>query len=288
VLWTLAFLSLLGAALVATGRQDTQRTRNLLDGAAAEAAADGAVQQAIFALLDSSERHWNPDGGVHVLRSGRYLIEVRLEDENSKVNPNIASVELLQALIAQLGANPPAAAGLAAAIADWRSAGRQARPLGAKAAQYAAAGRDYAPPGAPFESLDELGAVLGMTPELLSLLRPHPTLFTDADPDASTTDPVVAAALGEQARAAVRQDVGGGIEVVSVHVAVHGPRRTGFGERVIVRTNTRNDARRYEILLRESVPVYGRLSARLSRAQARYPVAPAMLNTGTARAIRAA
>jgi general secretion pathway protein K len=253
VLWTLAFLSLIGAALVATSRQDTQRARNMVDAAAAEAAADGAVQQAIYALLDPSARRWRPDGTTHVIRSGQTRIEVRIENESSKVNPNFAPVELMQALMVDLGVGASTAARLAAAIADWRTQGEQPLPLGAKAPQYAAAGRDYAPPGASFESLDELGAVLGMTPELLALLRPHLTLYSDSDPDGSTTDPAVAAALGAGARVAPRRNTDEGSQVATVHVVVRGPRHTGFSERVVVRTNALDGIRRHEILLREPV-----------------------------------
>jgi general secretion pathway protein K len=258
VLWTLAFLSLIGAALVTTSRQDTQRARNMVDAAAAEAAADGAVQQAIYALLDQSARRWRPDGTTHVLRSGQNRIEVRIENETSKVNPNFAPVELMQAVMVDLGIRSSVAARLAAAIADWRTQGEQPRPLGAKAPQYAAAGRDYAPPGASFESLDELGAVLGMTPDLLALLRPHLTLYSDADPDGSTTDPVVAAALGPRARLVARRITDeSSSQVATVTVIVQGPRRTGFSERVIVRTNALDGIRRHEILLREPVATPG-------------------------------
>ena len=257
VLWTLAFLSLLGAALVATSRQDTQRARNLIDGAAAEAAADGAVQQAIYALLDPSARRWRPDGTVHLLRSGQNRIEVRVENESSKVNPNFAPVELMQALMVDLGVSSATAARLAAAIADWRTQGEQPLPLGAKAPLYAAAGRDYAPPGASFESLDELGAVLGMTPDVLALMRPHLTLYSESDPDGSTTDPVVAAALGPQARAAPRRNTDDTSQVATISVVVWGPRHTGFSERVIVRTNALDGIRRHEILLREPLAMPG-------------------------------
>ena len=54
VLWTLALLALLGTQLLATSRQHVQLAHNLLDAAALEAAANGAVQQAIFGVLDSS------------------------------------------------------------------------------------------------------------------------------------------------------------------------------------------------------------------------------------------
>ena len=189
VLWTLGFLALLGTALVAIARQNMQRVDNLLDGARAEAAAEGALHQAIFAVLDPSEQRWQPDGSSHLLRSGPNSIEVRIEDENGKVNPNIAPVELLQALIVQLGTDPRTAAALATTIVEWRSRGRDADAPGPRAARYAAAGRDYAPPGAPFERLDELAAVLGMTTVLLERLRPHLSLFTVADPDATSTVP---------------------------------------------------------------------------------------------------
>jgi general secretion pathway protein K len=261
VLCTLVILAVLGSALVGTGRQSTQRARNLLDSAVAEAAADGAVQQAIYGLLDQSGRQWSPDGSTHVLRYGRYLAEVRLGDENDKVNPNFAPVELVQALLVRLGVSPFAATNLATAIADWRTGGgQQPRPMDAKSPeardpkvlQYVAAGRDYTPPGTAFESFDELGAVLGMTPALLARLQPHLTLYSDTDPDASTSDPVVAAAIGGDARGAGRRNMADGPRAVSIDVIVRGPRGTGFGERVVVRTNALDGIRRYEILLRET------------------------------------
>jgi general secretion pathway protein K len=48
VLWTLALLALLGTQLLATSRQDTQLAHNRLDAAVLEAAANGAVQRAVF------------------------------------------------------------------------------------------------------------------------------------------------------------------------------------------------------------------------------------------------
>jgi general secretion pathway protein K len=254
VLWTLAFLSLLGTALVATGRQDTQRLRNLLDAAAAEAAAEGALHRAIFALLETSEQRWIPDGSVHALRIGPYLIELRVEDEGGKVNPNIASAELLQALMVQLGASPPQAAGLAAAILDWREPANDPRQLAAKTAPYAAAGRAHGPPGESFETFDELGAVLGMTPELLARMRPHLTLHSAVNPDSSTTDPVVAAALGDRMRLPPRPDTGQRPRAVTVRIRLRGPDGTQVTRRVVVRTSPLNEQHPYEILLRDSQP----------------------------------
>lgn len=253
VLWTLGFLSLLGTLLVATARQNAQRFDNLLDAAATEAAAEGALHQAIFRLLDTTDQRWPADGALHVVRSGAVVIELRIEDEGGKVNPNIASPELLQALLRQLGVEARQAARLAGAILDWRGVAQGPTAPEAKAAQYAAAGRDYAPPGAPFESLDELGAVLGMTPDLLARLRPHLTLYTNVDPDIATTDPVVAAAIGAPRVRPPRRDSGDMLQVVAVHLLARGPRGSAFGEQVTVRTNSLPDIRRFEVLARQPV-----------------------------------
>jgi general secretion pathway protein K len=255
VLWSLGFLSLLGATLVFTSRQSTRRVSNLLDSAMTEAAADGGLHHAIFGLLDGGDRRWRADGVAHVVRSDQVVVELRVEDEGGKVNPNLADMELLQALLQQLGLDRRIAAQLAGAIVDWRSVAQGPTPPAAKAAQYASAGRDYAPPGAPFETLDELGAVLGMTPDLLARLRPHLTLFTTVGPDASTEDPVVAAALGAPRPAPARRDSVDAPQVVTVHVLARGPGGSVFAEDVIVRTNALGDVRRFEILARQPAAV---------------------------------
>ena len=105
----------------------------------------------------------------------------------------------------------------------------------AVAARYAAAGRDYAPSGAPFANVRDLGAVIGMTPELLTRLRPHLTVFTDSDPGATTRDPVVAQALAAVGQRDVNVDeIGAGL--VSVTADARGG-RARFALHVIVRIN---------------------------------------------------
>lgn len=244
VLWTLALLALLGTQLVAAGRSDAQLARNLVDAAVLQAATEGAVQQAIFQMLQPPERRWAADGSVHLVRLGSGVVAVRLEDEGGKVNLNIASEALLRALLAQVGADPSTGAAVAAAIADWRSAGTQPRQMGAKAPQYIAAGRDYAPPGNEFHSVDEVAAVLGMTPTLLARLRPHLTVYSDSDPDGSTRDPVVAAALGDPPRILVPAD----LQVATIIAEAKGPNGGGSSERVVVRLNPQNGRHPYDVL----------------------------------------
>jgi len=193
VLWTLVLLSLVMTHIVVTGRTEARIAANLTANADAEAQADGAVMETVFRLIDASESHWNV--GDHALNLKRAKAQISVLQENGKVNPNAASVELMAALLVSCGAEPAQAGSLAAAISDWRSPGEQPGPGGAKLRQYRAAGMDHAPPNAPFESLDELQRVIGMTPELFQRLKPHLSLYQTGYPDLASADPVVAEAV---------------------------------------------------------------------------------------------
>jgi general secretion pathway protein K len=252
VLWSLGLLALLGTQLLATSRQDAQIARNLLDSATLEAAANGAVQQAIFSVLDQSSRHWNADGMIHTLQVGRTRVVLHIEDEADKVNPSIASPALLQALLLQVGADPSTATSLAASIVEWRLANNTPGRPNPVVTRYAGAGRDFAPLGEPFSGIEELGFVLGMTPELLARLRQHLAFFTDSDPGAGTRDPIVARALAaaNQFNASAEES---GEELVSISADARGRNNAHYGLRVVVRTNGNPVGRRYEILLYEQL-----------------------------------
>jgi len=247
VLFALAMLALLGSTVLATARQDVQIARNLREAAVLRAAAHGAVQQAIFRVLDQSNQHWVADDLPRAIRVGGSLVMVRVANENDKVNPNTASLPLLRALLIQVGADPATAEREAEAIVAWRLAsGVPGRP-DATTARYIAAGLAFGPSGAPFANLDELGAVMGMTPTLLTRLRPHLTVFTESDPDMTTHDPVVAAALAAIGDTTLGAGPGGP-EVVMITADAHGAGGSRFTAREIVRTNARPVGRRYDVL----------------------------------------
>jgi general secretion pathway protein K len=196
VLWTLVLISFLVLHLTASGRTEIRIADNLVDNAVAVAAADGAISKAIFNLSNPQpDQRWPLGGPPHLLTIGHSQVAVRLDDEAGRINPNLASPALMEALLRAVGSDPDSARRLAAAIADWVGSLPAPRPQEAVFADYRAAGLDYGPPGSPFETMDELARVLGMTPELLARLRSHLTLFGPAEPTAAGADPVVAAAL---------------------------------------------------------------------------------------------
>jgi general secretion pathway protein K len=196
VLWTLVLIAFIVAHLTASGRTEIRIAGNLVADADAEAADDGAIFAAVFNQLDPNpDQRWQLDGFPHELTIGNSRVVVRLQDEADRINPNQASPALLEALLRVTGSDPESARNLVAAIGDWVGTALSARPPDAVLADYRTAGLDYGPPGAPLETLDELGRVLGMTPAVLAAIRPHLTLFGPAQPNPASTDPVVAAAL---------------------------------------------------------------------------------------------
>src|SRR5450759_2558412 len=196
VLWTLVLIAFIFAQLTSSGRTEIRIAGNLVANAQAEAALDGAVFQTIFNLSDASpERRWSLDGTARELAVGDSRVSVRIEDEAARINPNLASPTLLEALLRAAGSDRESAQRLVAAIREWIGAPLAVRPKDAVSADYRAAGLDYEPPGAPLETIGELGRVLGMTPAVLAAIRPHLSLFGPPQPDASHADPVVAAIL---------------------------------------------------------------------------------------------
>jgi general secretion pathway protein K len=196
VLWTLVLIGFIVAHMTASGRTEIRIAGNLVANSGSQAAADGAIFEAIFNLSDPHpEQPWPVDGTPRQVAVGSIHVILRIEDEASWINPSTASPVLLEALLRVIGSDPETARRIATAISEWVGSAAAPRPQEALVTDYRAAGLDYGPPGAPLETLGELGRVLGMTPAVLMAIRPHLTLFGPQEPNPATSDPVVAAAL---------------------------------------------------------------------------------------------
>jgi general secretion pathway protein K len=218
VLWFLVLISAIAIYLMVGARSETAVARNVRAAASAEALAEAGIVEAIFNRSEPAvANRWPLDGTTHLLSLPEGRLTLRLSDEGQKINPNFSSDALLSGLFEAAGVNRGLAQRLGAAVADWVSPNPNPRPLGAKQEQYAAAGRSYGPPNAPFESLDELQLVLGMTPEIFARVRPYLTIYTNgSQPDPRTASPIVRRAIqlaGRNATALAppesRDDAGG-------------------------------------------------------------------------------
>ncbi len=199
VLWLIALLTGLVGAFALTAKIEGLQGRVLQRGVIAEQAARAGLEYAVTRATDLDPRlAWVPDGRPYRWQFDQAELEIRLVDENGKIDLNLAEAPLLAALFVALGSEAGAADQLAAAILDWRDPDLLTQPAGgAEDPDYAAAGRHYGAKDAAFEGVAELQQVLGMTPALYALAEPHLTVLSGRNrPDPAFASAEVLTALG--------------------------------------------------------------------------------------------
>jgi general secretion pathway protein K len=192
VLWSLGMLALLGTQMTGTTRVQLRLAAQARDQAMAEAAADGAIRQASFILLGGG-RLGSP--GVPLrMRIGEVAVAINASDEAAKIDPNAASRDVWRALLVALGLAPARATALAGEIADWRTRTAASSLGGAKIDLYRDRGLPYRSADHPFYSVDEIGLVADMTPDIFARLRPWLSVYHEGDVvDSGGATPVGAA-----------------------------------------------------------------------------------------------
>jgi general secretion pathway protein K len=180
VLWVITLLTVIAANFAFSMRGEAHITRNLLFAAQAQAQADGGVWRAVYELLKppGDAQRWQGNGLVHQLNTAEAELLISILDESGKIDLNAAPEDLLKGLFLSVGIGQEAAVSLADAIVDWRDPDKLKRLHGAEETEYRAAGKEYVPSNAPFETLDELQRVMGMTPELYRKLAQSLTVYS--------------------------------------------------------------------------------------------------------------
>ena len=180
VMWIAILLTVIASSFIYEARTDMLVVRNTLSMARAEAAADAAVQRAVFELYraDNQPDAWRRDGAVRDWSFDGVPIKVEIRDESGKIDVNTAADALLRGLLLSAGLNPEEAASLLDAILDWRDPDMLKRVNGAEEAEYRAAGLAYRPANANFQAVEELQLVLGMRPEIYRKLLPSITVYS--------------------------------------------------------------------------------------------------------------
>lgn len=242
VLWMLVLIAFIVGYVVSTGRSEIQISMNIANNAAATAAADGAVYQTIFTLSAPREdQRPASEGTLRTVEIGRSVVTLRVDDENGRINPNLASVRLLEGLLRAVGTGANSAADLADAITQWVGSAGKLRSADELAAEYHAAGLNYAPPETPLESIDELLRVRGMTVQEFEAIRPHLTLFGGREPNVASADPIVVAAklYADQSGSSgpIFSGIGVDDQIFRILVSARGPANARAAFTVIVRIN---------------------------------------------------
>jgi general secretion pathway protein K len=207
VLLVITVLSLIAANMLSTGRiayalahYSETRTRSAM-------LTEAGINRGILALLDQRPEHrWRVDGVPYTVNLSGTSVIVRIEDELGKIDLNAADRSLLTGLFASAGLDPSAADAQVDKVLDWRDGGTGAvkRLNGATDADYVAAAYSYRPRGGPFQRVDELLLVMGMTPELYRRVEPALTVYSGRplfDPQVAPREAL--AALGQMDKAQI-------------------------------------------------------------------------------------
>ena len=179
-LWLTVLLTVLASGFAFSMRSEALATRNAVSLARARALADGAVERTAFELSRPRLANaWTTDGQPHRWTDADASIVVTAVDEAARIDINSAPDAFLKNLLIAIGgADEATAAALVDAIADWRDPDDLKRPNGAEAPEYHAANLKYVPSNAPFETIEELARVLGMTQPLFQRIVPLITVYS--------------------------------------------------------------------------------------------------------------
>jgi general secretion pathway protein K len=174
-------LSLVAAFLTLETRGSASIARNAVDNAIVKAAADAGIWRAILELLATRGKDQNNirrDGTVYTRKFANCLVRISIRDEADKIDLNMAPVPLLTSLLRSVGVDSIVTQSLANSIADFRDVDHFVHPSGAEEAEYRAANLACRPKNAPFQSVDEVQQVIGMSARIYERIAPQLTVYT--------------------------------------------------------------------------------------------------------------
>jgi general secretion pathway protein K len=179
VLWILTLLTLIASSFIHAMRTEFNIVGNSVSRAKLEAATHAAIQRGILEVMKPPQLadRWATDGTPVSWDYQGATLQVSIVDESGKIDINLVTEALLRGLLRSQGVAEEESISLADAILDWRDLDSLKRMHGAEEAEYAAAGLSYKPSNAPFQSIEELRLVLGMTPALYQRLAPLITIY---------------------------------------------------------------------------------------------------------------
>jgi len=182
VIWIFMVLSVLSAEFSRAMRDDAAATQNLAEEIQARGVALAGINQAIYRLLHARQQQgddadpdvvpsdtpapWLPDGTWHDEPYWGGTYGVRMIDEGGKISLNRADEALLRKVFEALGLDAKAQEEVVDAILDWRDSDDLRRLHGAENDYYLKLPEPYRAKNGPFDSVDELLQVRGITREL--------------------------------------------------------------------------------------------------------------------------
>jgi general secretion pathway protein K len=219
VVWTIMLLSLLAAGLGARQVFALNLVQRMEANLSESYLAMAGVQRAITVLQRDLTPHadgfadaWSHDPasfadqvfgegtytvGYPVMQQGVSGVRYGVIDEERKLNLNTAPTDLLQRALEQVGQlREDEARTVAESVLDWRDEDHETRDHGAENFYYLGLDHGYECKDGPFENLEELLLVRGVTPALYQRLAPLLTVYGGGSVNINTALVEVLSALG--------------------------------------------------------------------------------------------
>lgn len=219
VIWMVVFFSIVLLGLASRGAAALSRTRRMMETLQASYLAQGALEQALTVLsadasqdIDGLNETWarphrfDVDDAVSLGRAlgdeeakqmASEAVVWQMTDEERVLPLNTVSDRILERLLrneAQLESDD--ARRLADCILDWRDTDPETRPEGAEDFYYKGRPEGYESKDGPFESVEELLLVRGVTPAVYARIRPHLTPYGNGRLNINTATEPALRALG--------------------------------------------------------------------------------------------
>ena len=207
-LWLLIALAALSIELSLVARHRRLVVANTLESLRAERAAKSGIEEERARLaqlaVGGSDAIWRdpaaivdpwlrgdslPHDTVSVGDGTKVIVASR--DLGTLLNVNLVDEPGLTRFLASFAIDANAAEALSQAIMDWRDADDFRRPRGAEREEYSKAGAREIPRNGPFEDVDELRFIRGMTPTILSKIASSLTVFGDGEIDVNKASEAV-------------------------------------------------------------------------------------------------
>lgn len=140
----------------------------------AQELAMAGVELAVYRLSENPNAR--PAQGKFGFRLGNAEVAVDFRSESGRIDLNFAPKQLLAGLFIVLGSEPETAEDFADRIIAWRTPAPTTAD--SETFLYREAGKSYGPRHGPFQHVNELGLVLGLTPDVVDRALPYLTVYS--------------------------------------------------------------------------------------------------------------
>jgi len=167
VLWVTVLLTVMASSFISEVRTEIRQVSNGKQGTEAYFLARSGINLGISQLLDEvPAEKWQRDGRPYRIALSKGKVEVRVMDEGGKIDINQANRSDLLRVLMTLGVIGHQRDTIVDSILDWRDENNFHRLNGAEDDYYQSLRVPYASKDGPFDTVDELLWVKGVTDEI--------------------------------------------------------------------------------------------------------------------------